>query len=80
MYIKTKIRYSDNSEELIKVNLTIFVSVKVVQNHSSLFLGDSNAIVDQSPSEVIHIQKVVSIIIHSLENPSNSSDSIAASL
>jgi len=64
------------AEEFIEINSAAVVSVKFLQDLSSLFFAELEAVVDEAPSEVVHIQLAVAVVVHSLED---SGDSLYAS-
>ena len=66
--------YFECSEELIEIDSAILVSVEMVQKLLSFLFGQIEAIVDESPSEVIDIELSVSGVVHCFENTSDTFD------
>ena len=73
---KIAVTYLQEAEEFIEINSAAVVSVKFLQDLSSLFFAELEAVVDEAPSEVVHIQLAVAVVVHSLED---SGDSLYAS-
>ncbi len=72
--------YSNCSKELIVVNHSISVSIEMVKNLLGFLFANWDTIVLQTPSEIINIKGLVSIVIHGSKDPCNASDTVWTSL
>lgn len=61
------------------MNLTIIVSIELLDDSYTLFFGESKAIVDHSVHEFVNVQMMVRVVIKDLEDSSETSDSIVTS-
>lgn len=66
--------YFESAQEFVVTDATVSIPIKVVQNVLSLFLGHVEAVVDEAPAEVFHVETTVAIVIHGLEDASNALD------
>lgn len=69
------VSYLECSEEFIKVDSAVFISVEVVQELLGFFLCKVESVVDETPSEIINIKLSITCVVHRLEYASNSLDS-----
>ena len=65
---------SQGDEELIKTDFSVLISVEGSEQELCFVLRHSDAEIDESPSEIVDVELPVTTVIHSSEDPAESSD------
>lgn len=68
------------AEELVVADRAVAVFVEVVDEMLGLLLGEVEAVVDETPAEVIHIERAVTVVVHGFEDARDSLDSASRAL
>ena len=66
--------YLECAEELIVADCAVAVAVEVSDEVLGLFLRQVEAVVDEAPPEVLHVQLAVTVVVHRFEDPGNALD------
>lgn len=63
LYVLLK-TYLECSKEFVEVDGTVLVSIKVGENLQCFILTNINSEVNESPTEIVNIKVLVSLIVH----------------
>ena len=70
-----RLTYLECAKELVVTDGAVTIAIEVRHQVLGLFLGQIETVVNETPSEVLHIELTVTIVVHGLEDSGDALDS-----